>query len=127
MTQEYEPIAITADMPEPEAFGHYLVSYDGEVLIIKKEGTPSDVRWWDPGLNVQAWDQIRHNWVGFHIQSLADHDTQIRAEALKLTDEERDAAILALGDNQTSSTPCNFNAVTEIFDAVEEVRKREEL
>ena len=93
MTQEYEPIEITTDMPEPGASGAYLVgggADDIEAVWRKEPQTYGQSVWFDQGQHKQTWDELRVTWPGYHIQSLADHDAQIRAEALELSVSEID-------------------------------------
>lgn len=90
MTQDYEPIKLALGVPEPEEYGVYLV-FDAqghiETLVRKVQVLYHTPRW-DVDEEFYEWYLFRREWSGYSIQSLADHDAQVRAEALALTDNK---------------------------------------
>jgi hypothetical protein len=82
MTQEYEPIEITENTPEPTADGIYLLTItvwdETRTYPATKEGdmwlTDGDCTWNDLLSEMSQADRVT-------IQSLAAHDAQIRADA----------------------------------------------
>lgn len=89
MTQEYTPIELNEDTPEPTADGIYLLIItmgdETRTYPATKEGdmwlTDDDCTWKDLLSEMSQADRVT-------IQSLAAHDAQVRDKALSLTDDE---------------------------------------
>lgn len=91
MTQEYEPIEITKSMKEPTDSSNFFLTdkYDDYRTV----ATVNENGWYLPGVEGDcSWEWLRGKYIGWRIQSLADHDAQIRADervkALELSDYE---------------------------------------
>lgn len=87
MTQDYEPIELNKNTPEPEEDGAFLINMDGalyEVVVHDSTFDPTHT-WLHDGFWGKWSDISQHRKPGGHttIQSLAAHDAQIRAEAIK--------------------------------------------
>ena len=95
MTQEYEPIKLNESTPEPREDGIYLLTItfkpETKTMPLFKDGNEylgadSSYSWEELVKELSTADEAT-------IQSLADHDAQIRADALRLTDKEARAAL----------------------------------
>jgi hypothetical protein len=81
MTTGFESIKITGDMPEPSDISEFFITdeYDGYSTV----ATVTEYGWFLPGYESEfSWEEIRDMYIGWSIQSLADHDARIRADAL---------------------------------------------
>lgn len=95
MTQDYEPIKITENTPEPTDYGLYIAQYDsGEFKFFElcqfALGDGEFTDYWatiDDG-DDYSWEEVREELNGGTIQSLAAHDAEVRGKALSLTDDE---------------------------------------
>ena len=94
MTQGYEPIELTDDMPEPKDEGTYFLfsqNLSSYLMPIFHDGD-----YWELADSTCSWSELiggRNKQERITIQSLAAHDAQIRADALRLTDKEARAAL----------------------------------
>ena len=82
MTQWYEPIELTDDMPEPKDEGTYFLfseNLSSYLMPIFHDGD-----YWELADSTCSWSELiggRNKQERITIQSLAAHDAQIRAEA----------------------------------------------
>ena len=87
MTQDYEPIEITENTPEPEDYSLIFLS-----RIDRSESTVAEsieYGWTIPAHNgAFEWEQVRRAFKGWNMQTLAAHDAEVRDKALSLTDGE---------------------------------------
>ena len=93
MTQDYEPIELNKNTPEPEEDGAFLINTDGTLYQVVVHDSTFDLThtWLCDGFWGKWSDISQHRKPGGHttIQSLAAHDAQIRAEALDFADAEQ--------------------------------------
>jgi hypothetical protein len=98
MTQDYAPIELNENTPEPkEKHSYYLVAVEYNGVTDYKLLYFNSLLWFGIGSHGPvAWPTVLELLLSdiagvdgtVTIQSLADHDTQIRADALTLTDKE---------------------------------------
>ena len=95
-------ITLTPDTPEPQEAGVYLICRPAvPTFPIQRVRTEDGSCTWEimGSEGVYAWREVIQCFAGpsSTIQSLADHDREVRSKALELTDEEQvDRAIKAL-------------------------------
>ena len=125
MTQYYEPIEITESTPEPsDGAEFFLTDKDDDYSTV---ATVTEDGWFLPGYESEFfWEEIRDKHIGWRIQSLAAHDAQIRAEAMELTDEERDLMLKsALDFTETDDAQEVDEMIAAIIGSVVEHRKEQ--
>lgn len=127
MTQNYEPIEITENTPEPTEEGTYLLTSPRTGAVLNVFDHDSTLPFgWSSFEDSDNWNGIREDNIGYNIQSLAAHDAQIRADALKLTTDEHDIATQAIDDALTSFNRNDYGIASEdAFSAVAEHRKEQ--
>jgi hypothetical protein len=101
MTQGYEPIELTDDMPEPKDEGTYFLFSENISRYLMPIFHDGD--YWELADTTCSWSELiggRNKQERITIQSLAAHDARIRAEALRLTGAELDVAAHAAFDTR---------------------------
>lgn len=98
--QEYMPIKLNKDLPEPKESGAYLISlHSAPYILVHKFGGPVVFRWRNEVFETSSWREIAARFDPYEtatIQSLAAHDCEVSAKALELTDGERKVFVDAI-------------------------------
>lgn len=108
MTQGYEPIELTDDMPEPKDEGTYFLFSENISRYLMPIFHDGD--YWELADSTCSWSELiggRNKQERITIQSLAAHDAQIRAEALTLSKSDRMAAYDVFDDKVVLPTDVN--------------------
>jgi hypothetical protein len=97
MKHEYKRILLTAETKEPKLEGTYLLTFkksSKRTIAVLHNGDG----WSLPRVGTMSWDEFIKQSTAIdevYMQSLKDHDKQLREEALICTDAERDVALFA--------------------------------
>lgn len=127
MTQWYEPIELTDDMPEPKDEGTYFLFSENISRYLMPIFHDGD--YWELADTTCSWSELiggRNKQERITIQSLAAHDAQMRAGALEFTNEERDLMLKsALDFTETDDAQEVDEMIAAIIGSVVEHRKEQ--